>query len=131
MAYRPPDSVSVNRAGPVHVPHVISSDVLAMSPGLPGGPIDILLHADMYRLDHLHEIVDLGLGELVEDGGVALVEWGEAAEPVLGDGALAIRLESSDDDDGHRLITLRTDGERWTGRWEALRSAVARWGVGP
>ena len=30
-----------------------------------------LLHADVYRLDHLREIVDLGLGELVEDGGVA------------------------------------------------------------
>ena len=49
-------------------------------------PAHLLLHADVYRLDHLHEVVDLGLGELVEDGGVALVEWGDAAEPVLGDG---------------------------------------------
>ncbi len=46
-----------------------------------------LLHADVYRLDNLGEIVDLGLGQLVEDGGVALVEWGDAAEPVLGRGA--------------------------------------------
>jgi tRNA threonylcarbamoyladenosine biosynthesis protein TsaE len=96
----------------------------------PGGPIDILLHADMYRLDHLSEIVDLGLGELVEDGGVALVEWGEAAEPVLGDGSLGITLEPADDD-GHRLITIRTAGERWTGRWDRLASAVARWRVEP
>ena len=85
----------------------------------------------MYRLDHLHEIVDLGLGELVEDGGVALVEWGEAAEPVLGREALGVRLEPADDDDGHRLITLRTDGEGWARRWEALQSAVAGWRVGP
>ena len=49
-----------------------------------------LLHADMWRLDHLHEVVDLGLGELVEDGAVALVEWGDVAEPVLGAGALAV-----------------------------------------
>jgi tRNA threonylcarbamoyladenosine biosynthesis protein TsaE len=97
----------------------------------PGGPIDILLHADMYRLDHLSEIVDLGLGELVEDGGVALVEWGEAAEPVLGDGSLSITLEPAGADDGHRLITIRTDGERWTGRWDGLGSAVARWRVEP
>jgi tRNA threonylcarbamoyladenosine biosynthesis protein TsaE len=98
-------------------------------PGAPGRPVDTLLHADMYRLDHLHEIVDLGLGELVEDGGVALVEWGEAAEPVLGEESLSVRLEPADDDDGHRLITLRTDGEGWARRWEALRSAVARWQV--
>jgi tRNA threonylcarbamoyladenosine biosynthesis protein TsaE len=96
-----------------------------------GGPVDTLLHADMYRLDHLHEIVELGLGELVEDGGVALVEWGEAAEPVLGPESLGIRLEPVDDDDGHRLITLRTDGQRWTRRWDALASAVARWRTGP
>ena len=97
--------------------------------GGPVRPVDTLLHADMYRLDHLHEIVDLGLGELVEDGGVALVEWGEAAEPILGEGSLAIRLEPAGDDDGHRLITLGTEGDRWSRRWEALRSAVARWRV--
>jgi tRNA threonylcarbamoyladenosine biosynthesis protein TsaE len=101
-----------------------------VGPGAPGRPVDTLLHADMYRLDHLHEIVDLGLGELVEDGGVALVEWGEAAEAVLGEESLSVRLEPAHDDDGHRLITLRTDGVGWTGRWEALQSAVARWRVG-
>jgi tRNA threonylcarbamoyladenosine biosynthesis protein TsaE len=97
--------------------------------GAPGRPVDTLLHADMYRLDHLHEIVDLGLGELVEDGGVALVEWGEAAEPVLGEESLSVRLDPADDDDGHRLITLRTEGEGWTRRWETLESAVAAWRV--
>ena len=58
--------------------------------GHPG--IRTMLHADVYRLDHLHEIVDLGLAELVEDGAVALVEWGDAAEPVLGDGSLEVEL---------------------------------------
>ena len=62
-------------------------------PVLKEGAVRVLLHADVYRLDSLHEIVELGLGELVEDGGVALVEWGDAAEPVLGSGALAIRLD--------------------------------------
>ncbi|HEX7442635.1 MAG TPA: tRNA (adenosine(37)-N6)-threonylcarbamoyltransferase complex ATPase subunit type 1 TsaE, partial [Acidimicrobiales bacterium] len=61
---------------------------------VPVGPTGVrtLLHADVYRLDHVGEIADLGLGQLVEDGGVALVEWGEAAEPVLGDGALSLML---------------------------------------
>ncbi len=60
-----------------------------------GGPIRTLLHADVYRLDHLQEIVDLGLGELVEDGGVAVVEWGDVAEPVLGAGSLTVRIASA------------------------------------
>ena len=48
------------------------------------------------------EIADLGLGELVEDGGVALVEWGDAAEPVLGRRLPALRLEAGGDDDDPR-----------------------------
>jgi tRNA threonylcarbamoyladenosine biosynthesis protein TsaE len=56
------------------------------------GAIRTLLHADVYRLDHLQEIVDLGLGELVEDGAVAVVEWGDVAEPVLGSGSLTVHI---------------------------------------
>ncbi len=41
-----------------------------------------LLHVDVYRLDHLAEVADLGLADLVEDG-VALVEWGDVARPAL------------------------------------------------
>ncbi len=51
-----------------------------------------LLHADVYRLEHLAEVEDLGLGELVEEDGVALVEWGDAAAPVLGAVACTVRI---------------------------------------
>ena len=52
-----------------------------------------LLHADVYRLESLAEVVDLGLAEQVEEGAVALVEWGDAAAPVLGDELLTVTLE--------------------------------------
>jgi len=90
-----------------------------------------LLHADVYRLDHLDEIADLGLGQLVEDGGVALVEWGDAAEPVLGAGALSLLLVADGSDDERRTITLTSAGGSWTERWDALESAVTRWRVAP
>ena len=32
-------------------------------------------HADLYRLERTGELADLGIAELVEAGGVALVEW--------------------------------------------------------
>ncbi|MGH9098108.1 MAG: tRNA (adenosine(37)-N6)-threonylcarbamoyltransferase complex ATPase subunit type 1 TsaE, partial [Acidimicrobiales bacterium] len=89
-----------------------------------------LLHADVYRLDHLAEIADLGLGELVEDGAVALVEWGDMAEPVLGPGSLSLRLDARPGDpDDRRTVTILWSGPGWADRWERLSEVVDRWAV--
>ena len=85
-----------------------------------------LLHADLYRLDHLREIEDLGLGELLEDGAVALVEWGDAAGPLLGPDALTVRLGPGDRDDD-RTLTLSGGGTAWTRRWVRLEDVLAPW----
>ena len=98
-----------------------------MTPGATG--VRTLLHADVYRLDSLGEIADLGLGQLVEDGGVALVEWGDAAEPVLGSGALTLKLEVDPDDDGRRHVTVTGTGDSWADRWDAMVAALAPWAV--
>jgi len=105
-------------------------------PPTPSG-VRTLLHADVYRLDHLGEVADLGIGQLVEDGGVALVEWGEAAEPVLGQGALVVRIEASPDDDGpdasahdsedRRTLRLADLDGGWADRWDRLAAALAPW----
>jgi tRNA threonylcarbamoyladenosine biosynthesis protein TsaE len=93
-----------------------------------GTSLRTLLHADVYRLDHLAEIADLGLGELVEDGAVALVEWGDVAEPVLGDGSLSLRLDAGPGDpDDRRTVTILWSGPRWADRWERLSGVVTRW----
>ncbi len=42
-----------------------------------------LLHADVWRLERLHEVIDLALPELLEDGAAAVIEWGEMAAPAL------------------------------------------------
>jgi tRNA threonylcarbamoyladenosine biosynthesis protein TsaE len=98
-----------------------------VAPGPTG--VRTLLHADVYRLDSLGEIADLGLGQLVEDGGVALVEWGDAAEPVLGSGALSLRLDVDPEDDGRRRIAVTGAGPSWDDRWDALVGALAPWAV--
>ncbi|MGH9071779.1 MAG: tRNA (adenosine(37)-N6)-threonylcarbamoyltransferase complex ATPase subunit type 1 TsaE [Acidimicrobiales bacterium] len=106
------------------------------------GRID-LLHADMYRLDRVAEVVDLGLPELLDDGCVALVEWGEMAAPALAPDYLEVRIdpvwaadESGDDPgggsgggsgDGKRQIELRPLGHGWQGRWMDLELAIDRW----
>ena len=43
----------------------------------------VLHHLDVYRLDRLEEVVDLGLAEFLDEEGVVLVEWGDTIAPVL------------------------------------------------
>lgn len=84
-----------------------------------------VLHADVYRLDSLQEVIDLGIGELVEEDSVALVEWGEAAAPAL-PGHLTIRLEHGEGDDD-RLMTLNPSGASWAEREVRLEAALRQW----
>lgn len=64
-----------------------------------------LVHVDVYRLEHLAEVADLGLADLVEDG-VALVEWGDVARPALGPVAWTVSIRSDGVDDDERLLTI-------------------------
>jgi tRNA threonylcarbamoyladenosine biosynthesis protein TsaE len=88
-----------------------------------------LVHADVYRLDTLQEANDLGLGELLDEGAVALVEWGDVVEPALPADFLEVRLERGDDDD-ERLLRLRIVGPSWARRAAALERAIDRWATG-
>jgi tRNA threonylcarbamoyladenosine biosynthesis protein TsaE len=85
-----------------------------------------LVHADAYRMDNLQEVTDLDLPELLDDGGVAVVEWGDVIAPVLPADYLEVRLEPGDGDDDRR-IDVRVVGPTWASRLAALRSALDRW----
>ena len=88
-----------------------------------------LHHLDVYRLDHLHEALDLGLAEALDDGDVAVVEWGDAILSVLGFDYLHIALELGDADD-ERTLELTPHGERWAARYRSLADALAAWPCG-
>ncbi len=88
-----------------------------------------LLHADVYRLEHLQEIVDLGISELVDDDAVAVIEWGDMAEPVLPADFLEVKITYADDPDADefRQFDLRIVGSSWGNRTVALQRALAPW----
>jgi tRNA threonylcarbamoyladenosine biosynthesis protein TsaE len=88
-----------------------------------------LVHVDVYRLDHLQELVDLGIAELLDAGGVMLVEWGDVVAPALPADFLECRLEFGAGDDERRLV-LRSVGPNWSGRLRALQRAVGTWAEG-
>ena len=81
-------------------------------------------HLDVYRLDRIQEVIDLGFEELLDPDGVAFVEWGDAIEGLLPEGHLELELQTRDDD--VRLGSL-TAGPVWAGRWERLEAAVSPW----
>ena len=88
-----------------------------------------LVHLDVYRLDHMQELVDLGISELLDEGAVTLVEWGDAVTPALPADFLEVRLEAADGPDDERLLHVRSVGPSWPPRAAALRRALARWSV--
>jgi tRNA threonylcarbamoyladenosine biosynthesis protein TsaE len=92
-----------------------------------GGAFPIV-HVDAYRLEHLQELLDLGLGELVDHDGVTLIEWGDAVVAALPPEFLEVRLELGDDDDA-RVVRLQGSGSTWAARDDALRGALDRWVV--
>jgi len=85
-----------------------------------------LIHCDVYRLDRLDEVADLDLPELLDDGGVALVEWGDAIAPGLAADFLEVHMEQGDGDDDRRL-DLAVVGPSWSARLGPLRAALSRW----
>jgi tRNA threonylcarbamoyladenosine biosynthesis protein TsaE len=97
-----------------------------------------LNHLDVYRLDRLQEADDLGLAELIDDGGVTLIEWGDAVAAVLPADYLEVRLAygtepaaeaGADEDalDDRRLLQLSFLGPSWAPRAVALAGAVEPW----
>ena len=87
-----------------------------------------LVHLDVYRLETMQEMVDLGIAELLDDGGVTLVEWGDAVTPVLPADFLEVRLDAPGGPDD-RQLTIRSVGPGWPPRADALRRAMAPWTV--
>ena len=86
-----------------------------------------LQHLDVYRLDHMQEVIDLGLDEILDGHAVTLVEWGEAVGALLPPDRLEVTLslappEEADDDT--RLIELHGSGPSWIDRDRALAAAV-------
>ena len=84
-------------------------------------------HLDVYRLEHLNEALDVGLSEILDDGSVVVIEWGDAIVPVLPLDFLEVRLAFGDGDDD-RVLRFRAVGHRWLARERALADVVARWG---
>ena len=72
-----------------------------------------LWHVDLYRIENMSDVDELGLEDVREDG-VLIVEWPEHAGRDAWPEALALSLEV--DEDGARALTANVPTS-WEGRW--------------
>ncbi|MBW3602125.1 MAG: tRNA (adenosine(37)-N6)-threonylcarbamoyltransferase complex ATPase subunit type 1 TsaE [Actinobacteria bacterium] len=88
-----------------------------------------VVHIDVYRLETLAQVTELGYDEALEAGGVTFVEWGDAMSPLLPRDHLEVelRLASPTSDPDRRGVTVRAHGDDWRRRLAAIERSLERW----
>jgi tRNA threonylcarbamoyladenosine biosynthesis protein TsaE len=84
-------------------------------------------HLDVYRLDRIQDVIDLGFEEILDQGGVVFVEWGDAVEPLLPENYIQVELTMLDEDANARRVAVSGRGRMWAERWEGVESALDPW----
>jgi len=81
-----------------------------------------LAHVDVYRLERVQDLYDLGLEEQL-DRGVTIVEWGDLVEQAVPAEHLVVRIEPGAADT-ERVLELSYHGSRWRGRRDSVEHAL-------
>jgi tRNA threonylcarbamoyladenosine biosynthesis protein TsaE len=79
-----------------------------------------LYHLDLYRIDHVAELGELGLEEYLSGDSVTVVEWADRAPQAFPADCLRISLESIDEDT--RRVTMTAEGDRHMALLATLKS---------
>jgi tRNA threonylcarbamoyladenosine biosynthesis protein TsaE len=85
-----------------------------------------IYHVDVYRLDRVQDVLDLGVDEMVAEGGLLLVEWGDAVEGLLPDDHLLVEITLMGGGDARRIV-VTGKGPSWATRWERLEQLTEPW----
>lgn len=158
MTLRTDDADQTRAVGAALAPHLRAGDVLALSGELGAGKtclvqglaagLDVdarvvsptfmlvrtyagrlpLVHADVYRLDRLQEVWDLG-DEVFAPDAVTVVEWGDAIAGALPADHLEVEIVHVDGADPARTdrrLALRPHGG-WSQRLADVAGGVDRW----
>lgn len=82
-----------------------------------------VFHLDAYRLSSPAELVGVGFDDIVDAGGVVVIEWGERVAPALPERRLVVRLRAGDGDDA-RELELEPRGQGWDDVLAAARDSA-------
>ena len=86
-----------------------------------------LIHLDVYRLNSIQEVLDLGFEEFLDPDSVVIVEWGEAIAPLLPQRFLDLELQRPadlDSNENERILTFWPRGREWVRKIQAMRDTA-------
>jgi len=82
-----------------------------------------LVHVDLYRLEKIEDLIDIGLDEMLHGQAVIAIEWAEKLADGLSSEQLQVGLEILDDKS--RKLTLNATGQDGINLIKALEDALA------
>ncbi|MBA2319062.1 MAG: tRNA (adenosine(37)-N6)-threonylcarbamoyltransferase complex ATPase subunit type 1 TsaE [Euzebyales bacterium] len=103
------------------------------------GDLATVLHLDVYRLDTLGEVLDLGYEEVAEGERITFIEWGDAMSQLLPADHLEVELRLGDLDAVAfappadepeaevRHVTIHAHGDDWARRLPGLAVDLQPW----
>ncbi len=81
-----------------------------------------LYHIDLYRLDDIEEIAELGLDDYLYGSGICVVEWAEKGLGIMPVERLLIEISRLSDTE--RQFQLKPGGQRYSDVLTQLREAI-------
>jgi tRNA threonylcarbamoyladenosine biosynthesis protein TsaE len=87
-----------------------------------------IYHLDVYRLERIQDVLDLGFEELVDRRAIVFIEWGDAIDALLPPDHLQVELTLPADGQERRL-SVAWYGRSWAARVESLALVLERWMV--
>lgn len=85
-----------------------------------------IYHLDVYRLERIQEVLDLGFEDLLDPHGVVFIEWGGGIEGLLPASHLEVELLSLEGE-LDREVVVRARGPAWEARWPELVGSLGTW----
>lgn len=81
----------------------------------------VVYHFDVYRLENVDELYDLGFDEYFYGNGVCIIEWAEKIDKLIPEDRIIIDIEKTNKDD-ERILHISGHGNRYEEIIKELKS---------
>ena len=81
-----------------------------------------MYHMDLYRLENLDSIADIGIEEYLYGDGITVIEWAERASGLIPESSLTITIDVMSETE--RRLVFESSDRRYEASLEAVNNAL-------